>query len=398
MSGERKEEKVLPYWQDPQDREGKYVGTHNFVVKDSKFTVDLKYTPIKPLGQGAYGVVCSARDRVREKKVAIKKIRNAFEDLVDAKRIVRELKLLRHFRHENVVGLVDLIPPQEDKKFDDVYVVMDLMDTDLHKIIYSKNKLSDDHIQYFIYQVLRGMKYIHSAGVLHRDLKPSNLLLNGNCDLKICDFGLARGVAVEADAGDLTEYVVTRWYRAPEVMCSCKEYGPKIDVWAIGCILAELHGRKPLFPGDDYIEQMKLIFGVIGSPSAADKKFITNEHALTWINGLDTSPKRELNTIYPTANPLALDLMEKMLKFDPNQRISVTEALAHPYLAKLHNIRTETTHSRAFDFSFENSPLPKERLQHLMWREIQHSRPHLRNYNPRFLRRSTRDSRSSKRN
>mmetsp|Transcript_39479 Transcript_39479/g.63283 ORF Transcript_39479/g.63283 Transcript_39479/m.63283 type:complete len:117 (+) Transcript_39479:602-952(+) len=104
-------------------------------------------------------------------------------------------------------------------------MVLPFMETDLHKIIYSKNKLTDDHIQYFIYQILRGLKYIHSANVIHRDLKPSNILLNGNCDLKICDFGLARGV----DDSDfkLTEYVVTRWYRAPEVMCSCQEYDKK---------------------------------------------------------------------------------------------------------------------------------------------------------------------------
>ena len=110
-------------------------------------------------------------------------------------------------------------------------MVMDLMDSDLHKIIYSKNALTDDHIKYFIYQTLRGMKYIHSANVLHRDLKPSNLLLNANCDLKICDFGLARGFT-EGDPTDLTEYVVTRWYRAPEVMCACQQYDAKIDVWS----------------------------------------------------------------------------------------------------------------------------------------------------------------------
>jgi len=112
-------------------------------------------------------------------------------------------------------------------------MILDFMETDLHKIIYSKNELTDEHIQYFIYQLLKGLKYIHSAHVIHRDLKPSNLLLNGNCDLKICDFGLARGVKEEVDY-ELTEYVVTRWYRAPEVMCSCQEYDHKIDVWSTG--------------------------------------------------------------------------------------------------------------------------------------------------------------------
>lgn len=142
-----------------------------------------------------------------------------------------------------------------------------------------------------------GLKYIHSAHVIHRDLKPSNLLLNSNCDLKICDFGLARGTKEEADY-ELTEYVVTRWYRAPEVMCSCQEYDHKIDVWSVGCILAELHGRKPLFPGDDYIKQMNLIFGVLGTPSKDDMKFITNEKALEYIKSLKKKPKITFDKIY----------------------------------------------------------------------------------------------------
>ncbi len=166
-------------------------------------------------------------------QVAIKKVVNAFDDLIDAKRILREVKMLRHFKHENVIGLRDLVPPPEDESFNDIYIVLDFMETDLHKIIYSKNELTDEHIQYFLYQILKGMKYIHSANVIHRDLKPSNLLLNSNCDLKICDFGLARGVKEDVDY-ELTEYVVTRWYRAPEVMCSCQEYDSKIDVWSIG--------------------------------------------------------------------------------------------------------------------------------------------------------------------
>tara|TARA_A100001015_G_C14584245_1_gene554083 strand:+ start:102 stop:581 length:480 start_codon:yes stop_codon:yes gene_type:complete len=127
---------------------------------------------------------------VNSKEVAIKKIGNAFSDTVDAKRILREIKLMKRFSHENIVGILDLIPPPEGARdFDDIYIVQDLMDTDLHRIIYSKQALSIDHIEYFVYQILRGLKYLHSANVLHRDLKPSNLLINANCDLRICDFG-----------------------------------------------------------------------------------------------------------------------------------------------------------------------------------------------------------------
>eukprot|EP00466_Bigelowiella_natans_P018986 jgi/Bigna1/42462/e_gw1.64.12.1 len=301
--------------------------------------IDAKYSPLNPIGHGAYGVVCSAVDQTNDKKVAIKKIPNAFEDLIDAKRILREVKLLRHLSHDNVCGLYDLIDPPNLSNFEDVYMVLPFMETDLHKIIYSKNKLTDDHIQYFIYQILRGLKYIHSANVIHRDLKPSNILLNGNCDLKICDFGLARGV----DDSDfkLTEYVVTRWYRAPEVMCSCQEYDKKIDVWSVGCIMAELHAREPIFPGNDYIQQMNLIFDVVGTPTKEDTDFITNPKALQYIRGMEKKKPVPLKNLYPDANPTAVDLMSRMLTFNPNKRISVNDALDHNYFKSLRLKDTE---------------------------------------------------------
>lgn len=115
-------------------------------------------------------------------------------------------------------------------------------------------------MQYFLYQILRGLKYIHSANVLHRDLKPSNLLLNANCDLKICDFGLAR---VTSETDFMTEYVVTRWYRAPELLLNSSDYTAAIDVWSVGCIFMELMDRKPLFPGRDHVHQLRLLMEVL---------------------------------------------------------------------------------------------------------------------------------------
>ena len=162
------------------------------MVSGARFDVDSRYTLIKPIGHGAYGVVCSALDNLTGEKVAIKKINKAFEHLTDTKRTLREVKILRHFNHENVIRIKDILRPASLDRFDDVYIVSELMDTDLHQIISSPQPLTDDHCQYFLYQILRALKYIHSAHVLHRDLKPSNLLLNGNCDLKVCDFGLAR--------------------------------------------------------------------------------------------------------------------------------------------------------------------------------------------------------------
>ena len=252
----------------PQPRAEPYA-SHAFAAGKHTFVVDKRYTMIRTIGSGAYGVVISASDVHSQDNVAIKMVPKAFSDEIDAKRILREIKLLKHFQHENIVSLLDMMPPnvKAAEDFKDVYLVTNLMETDLHRIIYSKQKLSVDHAQYFIYQVLRGLKYIHSCRVLHRDLKPSNLLVNSNCDLKICDFGLARGIYNDPQEPSgmgasnkgtllLTEYVVTRWYRAPEIMLACHEYSYPIDVWSVGCIFAELIQRKPYFPGDDYIDQV----------------------------------------------------------------------------------------------------------------------------------------------
>jgi tRNA A-37 threonylcarbamoyl transferase component Bud32 len=238
--------------------------SHSFQGGKHTFTVDKRYSLIRVIGSGAYGVVISANDTKTDTNVAIKMVPKCFSDEIDAKRILREIKLLKHFHHDNIVQIMDMMPPNVKRleDFTDVYIVADLMETDLHRIIYSKQKLSMDHVQYFVYQVMRGLKYIHSCKVLHRDLKPSNLLVNANCDLKICDFGLARGIREKDEEGQggtmlLTEYVVTRWYRAPEIMLACHEYSYPIDVWSVGCIFAELIQRKPFFPGDDYIDQVR---------------------------------------------------------------------------------------------------------------------------------------------
>lgn len=220
-----------------------------------KFKVPARLELIKKVGSGAYGTVASFLDKSTNEKVAVKKITDAFHDLVDGKRILREVKLLRRFKHDNIISILDMYPP-DHPDFDDIYIVTDLMETDLHKVIYSKQVLNDEHHQYFSYQILRGLLYLHSANVVHRDLKPSNILVNKNCDLKICDFGLARGFGNNEDDPTLTDYVVTRWYRAPEVVLLASEYTKSIDVWSVGCIHCELIGRKPIFTGKDHFDQI----------------------------------------------------------------------------------------------------------------------------------------------
>mmetsp|Transcript_26828 Transcript_26828/g.43816 ORF Transcript_26828/g.43816 Transcript_26828/m.43816 type:complete len:375 (+) Transcript_26828:122-1246(+) len=345
---------------------------HSFLVCGTRFDVDTRYALIKPIGQGAYGVVCSAHDALTDEKVAIKKITKAFDHLTDIKRTLREIKLLRHFDHENIIAIKDILRPISKTQFEDVYIVTPLMDTDLHQIISSSQPISDDHCQYFLYQILRGLRYIHSAHVLHRDLKPSNLLVNRNCDLKICDFGLARVARPDdLDSGsNMTEYVATRWYRAPEIMLSSREYTKAIDVWSTGCIFAELLGRKPLFPGKDYIHQLNLIIEVLGSPSEEDISWIEMEKARKFIRDRPVKPKIPFQKLYPHANPLSLDLLEKMLVFNPKKRITVEEALEHPYLESLHDPSDEPIAHAIFNFDFERGPLTKELLKDMIFQEI----------------------------
>ncbi|OLY82307.1 Mitogen-activated protein kinase [Smittium mucronatum] len=220
--------------------------------KIQDFNLGPEYSIINIIGEGAYGTVCSAIHLPSQQKVAAKKI-IPFEHSMFCLRTLREIKLLKLFDHENIISILDIIRPSSFKNFTEVYIIQELMETDLHRVIRTQD-LSDDHCQYFCYQTLRALKYIHSANVLHRDLKPSNLLLNSNCDLKVCDFGLARGVNMGQDdngAGFMTEYVATRWYRAPEIMLTFKEYTKAIDIWSVGCILAEMISGRPLFPGKD---------------------------------------------------------------------------------------------------------------------------------------------------
>lgn len=337
------------------------------------FEVDAKYVPIKPIGRGAYGVVCSSINRETHEKVAIKKIHNVFENRIDALRTLRELKLLRHIKHENVIALKDVMLPVHSASFRDVYLVYELMDTDLHQLIKSPQPLSNEHCRFFIFQLLKGLKYLHSANVLHRDLKPGNLLVNANCDLKICDFGLAR--TNQGDGQFMTEYVVTRWYRAPELLLSCDNYGTSIDVWSVGCIFAEILGRKPLFPGTECLNQLRLIIDTLGSQGEEDIEFIDNRKARRYIKALPFSRGTHFSQLYPQADPLAVDLLQRMLVFDPRKRITVTEALQHPYMAGLYDPRGNPPAQYPISLDIDDS-MEQHMIREMMWNEILHYHPH----------------------
>ncbi|EEY16008.1 mitogen-activated protein kinase spm1 [Verticillium alfalfae VaMs.102] len=287
--------------------------------------------------------------------VAIKKVTNVFSKKILAKRALREIKLLQHFRgHRNITCLYDMDIPRPDN-FNETYLYEELMECDLAAIIRSGQPLTDAHFQSFIYQILCGLKYIHSANVLHRDLKPGNLLVNADCELKICDFGLARGFSVdpEENAGYMTEYVATRWYRAPEIMLSFQSYTKAIDVWSVGCILAELLGGRPFFKGRDYVDQLNQILHILGTPNEETLSRIGSPRAQEYVRNLPFMTKKPFPQLFPQANPDALDLLDRMLAFDPSSRISVDQALEHPYLHIWHDASDEPDCKTTFNFDFE---------------------------------------------
>lgn len=357
-------------------------------VYNQDFVVDRRFKIVKELGHGAYGIVCSARyddgsSTSDGNFVAIKKITNIFSKKILCKRSLRELKLLQFFRgHKNITCLYDLdiVPNPLTGEFNEIYLYEELMECDMHQIIRLGQPLTDLHYQLFIYQVLCGLKYIHSADVLHRDLKPGNLLVNADCELKICDFGLARGFSedVEQNAGFMTEYVATRWYRAPEIMLSFSNYTKAIDIWSVGCILGELLGGKPLFRGKDYVDQLNKILMILGTPKEATLTKIGSIRAQNYVRSLPIMPKVHYEQLYPDANPLALDLLERMLTLDPYERITVNEALNHPYLAIWHDPQDEPECKVKFDFKTFETVDDIESMKQLMVEEVKNFRDFVR--------------------
>lgn len=339
-------------------------GFYRIELHKTDWEVPEKYTELCPIGTGAYGSVCSSLNVQYNLKMAVKKLSRPFQSVIHAKRTYRELHMLKHMHHENVIGLLDVFTPTETvEDFEDLYFVTHLMGADLNQIIKSQ-KLSDDHVQFLVYQILRGLKYIHSADIIHRDLKPSNIAVNEDCELKILDFGLARHTEDQ-----MTGYVATRWYRAPEIMLNWMHYNQTVDIWSVGCIMAELLTSVALFPGCDHIDQLRKIMNLCGTPNDLLLQKITSQSARTFIQSLQKLPKRNFIDVFVGANPKAVDLLEKMLVLDTDERLTAEEALKHPYLEKFHDPDDEPV-AEHYDQSFEDVDLTIDQWKQLAFKEV----------------------------
>ncbi|KAH7101883.1 mitogen activated protein kinase [Auriculariales sp. MPI-PUGE-AT-0066] len=331
-----------------------------FNIFGTSFEVTSRYADLQPIGMGAFGLVCSAKDDILQSNVALKKIVKPFSELVLAKRTYRELKLLKHLRHDNIIGLGDIfISPSED-----MYIITELLGTDLHRLLTSR-RLEKQFIQYFLYQILRALKYVHSAGVVHRDLKPSNILINENCDLKICDFGLAR-----IKDNQMTGYVSTRYYRAPEIMLTWQQYDIAVDMWSTGCILAEMLEGRPLFPGRDHVHQFTLITELLGTPPDDVIRTISSANTLRFVKNMPHRERWPFSQRFETNDSDALDLLEKMLVYNPKKRISAADSLGHVYVQPYHEPADEPIAESPFDWSFNEADLPIDTWKVMMYSEI----------------------------
>ncbi len=234
------------------------------------------------------------------------------------------------------------------------------------------------HIQFITWQLLRALKYIHSANVVHRDLKPQNILINSKCSIRICDFGLARsstaheidiygplpekdplifannaaaiyaaGSSEDRERGvcDITNYCSSRWYRSPEQLVNALNYSTPIDIWALGCVVGEMIQRKPIFPGSCTLSQLTLIVHITGRPSDSDLKSIDSSHVIPILEGLGKSKEGDLKEVMTHGNEEVHDFVRLCLQFNPEKRITASEALAHPFVGNFHHPDAEGVHS-----------------------------------------------------
>uniref|UniRef100_H2ZGZ7 cyclin-dependent kinase n=1 Tax=Ciona savignyi TaxID=51511 RepID=H2ZGZ7_CIOSA len=278
---------------------------------------------IEKIGEGTYGVVYKALDKVTGRTVALKKIRLDTETEGVPSTAIREISLLKELDHTNIVRLMDVI--HSEKK---LYLVFEYLNQDLKKYMDSKpNGLPMPLAKSYLYQLLQGIAYCHSHRVLHRDLKPQNLLLDEHGCIKLADFGLARAIGVPVRM--YTHEVITLWYRPPEILLGSKYYSTAVDIWSIGCIFTEMVHKKTLFAGDSEIDQLFRIFRTLGTPT--DTQWPGVSMLPDFKTKFPNWPPQKLEAVLPEINSTGIHLLEQMILYDPNRRITAKAAMIHPF-------------------------------------------------------------------
>jgi len=312
-----------------------------------------RYEKLEKIGEGTYGVVYKARDKVSKEIVALKKIRLEAEDEGVPSTAIREISLLKELPHVNIVGLREVVHEQQK-----LYLVFEYLEQDLKKYMDYVNyepqravpagveqaarpvkKLERLLVKSYMQQLVKGIAFCHSHRVLHRDLKPQNLLIDRTGTLKLADFGLARAFGLPVRT--FTHEVVTLWYRAPEILLGGRQYSTPVDIWSVACIFCEMLTSRPLFPGDSEIDQLFRIFRQLGTPTEETWPGVTaladyKQSFPQWAPSPLEKSIRELRS-----DPLALDLLNKMLVYEPSKRISAREALKHPYFDEVNAIAAQ---------------------------------------------------------
>jgi len=320
--------------------------------------------------------VWSARDTNTKEEVARKQLVGLSNDRQLAKRTYREIKLLQHFEsHPHIITIKDIVTEKVKQEFDSIWIVMELMTTDLHKLLSSDVPLGTDHVLLFVYQILCALKAIHSANVIHRDLKPQNILINKDLDVKLCDFGTGRG---HEDRNTLRmtclKAVATPYYRAPEGILNADKYSKSVDLWALGCILAEMITRRPILPGKNNKELLRLIVNMFGCPTTEEmNKFPDSKYKqFTTSLQIGGGVSKSLKDVLPGASDEVIDLVRTLLIFDPDKRISVQAALEHPFLCELHDASDEPSCIPFVDDVEKKAglKLKLEDYRDLLWTEV----------------------------
>lgn len=318
--------------------------------------ITTRYNIGRRIGRGCYGVVYEGREACGlQRECAVKKMLFAFRNATDAQRTYREVSYLLQFAgHSNIMTIYDLVPSKDDKH---LYMVCEVLDADLQKAIKS-TKLESYQQRAISYQMMRGLKFIHSAGVIHRDMKPSNILLTRQCQVKLADFGWSRSLPASMAEGALTEYASSRWYRSPEMLLGGSRYTAAADIWAVGCITGEMCTREPLIQGSCTQHMTELIIDMLGKPNDFDIASLEAQFAPMMLQCLPIEqPRRSIKNRFSGETLEFIDFLQLVLQINPEKRLTAQEALEHPHLANFHNPDDEPAFGRRISL-----PVPDHQL------------------------------------